>query len=187
MDHQYDGYITIPHNTYDAFRNWTINNGFNVDGYAGNQCWDYLALLWYQYGLTLYTGPEGFAYECWTVSRNANASGPFIQITNYADVKRGDVLVMGPVSGYPAGHIAFADEDYNGTDYMYIVGQHQGESSSAATSFVNRRNWNVGTRFLGAFRNNNWTAPSPTPTETKKKKKFPYPVAWQHWENFKRP
>lgn len=187
MDHQYDGYISIPHASYDQFRNWTMNNGFNADGAYGNQCWDYMAELWYQYGLTLYTGPEQYAYECWTVSRDANARGPFIQVTGYSNVRRGDVIVMGPIPNYPAGHIAFADEDYNGTDYMYIVGQHQGESSSAATSFVNRKNWEVGPRFLGVFRNTEWQAPTPPTEEGKKKKKFPYPVAWNHWENFKHP
>ena len=40
---QIDGYISIPHDSYDQFKQATLGNGYNVDGYYGNQCWDYLA------------------------------------------------------------------------------------------------------------------------------------------------
>ena len=184
MNHQYDGWISIPHSTYDIWKSATEYNGYNADGYAGNQCWDFCAELWYQYGLTLYTGPNGYAYECWTVSKNANARTPFFAVEGIENIKRGDCIVLSPITSYPAGHIAFADEDYNGTNWLNILGQHQGESDSAATSFVNVTNFEIGSRFLGIFRNSEWQVTPPA--EETKKKKFPYPVAWQHWPNFKR-
>lgn len=184
---QIDGYVSIPHTSYNIWKQSTLGNGYNADGYYGNQCWDYLAELWHQYGLTLYTGPQGIAYECWTVSKNQNAREPFTAVEGIENIKRGDVIVLSGIASLPSGHIAIADEDYNGSDYLNILGQHQGEASSAVDSFVNVRNFEIGSRFLGIFRNSNWAGSSPTPTETKTKKKFPYPVAWQHWENFKRP
>lgn len=188
MNHQYDGYISIPHDSYDQFKQATLGNGYNVDGYYGNQCWDYLAELWHQYGLTLYTGSRGYAYECWTVSKNRNAVTPFIAVEGIANIRRGDVIVLSGIPSLPAGHIAFADEDYNGSNYLNILGQHQGEASSAVDSFVNVRNFEIGSRFLGIFRNTSWRSqPEPEPEEDKKKRKFPYPVAWHHWQNFKRP
>lgn len=184
---QVDGYVDIPHTSYDVFKAATLGNGYNVDGYAGNQCWDYCAELWHQYGLTLYTGPQGIASECWTYSKARNAVTPFIAVEGISNIKRGDVIVLSGIASLPAGHIALADEDYNGSEYLNILGQHQGEASSAVDSFVNVRNFQIGNRFLGIFRNTEWQAPTPPIEETKKKKKFPYPVAWNHWENFKHP
>ena len=65
---QYNGYVTEPHATYQDWRDATLGNGYNVDGMYGNQCWDFCALLWWQYGLTLYTKPGGgTAQDCWNV------------------------------------------------------------------------------------------------------------------------
>lgn len=186
MQEQVNGYVLIPHSSYGEWKLNTLNKGYNADGAYGNQCWDYLAELWYQYGLTLYTGPEGYAYECWTVSRSRNAVGPFTAIEGISNIKRGDIIVLSGISSLPAGHIAIADQDYQGGNYLQILGQHQGESQSAYTSYVNVRNFEIGSRFLGIFRNTEWVV-TPPPVEDKKKKKFPYPVAWHHWQNFKRP
>lgn len=179
---QFNGYVKVAHATYQQFRDATLGNGYNVDQAYGNQCWDFCALLWWQYGLTLHTGPKSWASECWTVSRTLNAVPPFTQVTSVSDIKRGDCVVFKGTSNYPTGHIAFADEDYrDGMTRMNFLGQNQGQGSLKPSNIANISLAN----FIGAFRNSNWASPKPTP-ENDKKHKFPWTVAWQHWDNFKR-
>ena len=88
----YFGPTIVPHATYDEFRNAVLGNGYDMDGSYGPQCWDGADLIWYQYGLTLYTGPQGYAVECWTVSRSRNAVYPFTDIyTGPQGIRRGDI------------------------------------------------------------------------------------------------
>ena len=179
---QFNGYVKVAHATYQDFRDATLGNGYNVDKAYGNQCWDFCALLWWQYGLTLHTGPRSWASECWTVSRSLNAVPPFTQVTSVSEIKRGDCVVFKGTSNYPTGHIAFADEDYKeGMTRMNFLGQNQGQGSLKPSNIANISLAN----FIGAFRNSNWSTPKPTP-KNDKKHKFPWSVAWQHWDNFKR-
>ena len=182
---QYTGYVTEPHATYQDWRDATLGNGYNVDGMYGNQCWDFCALLWWQYGLTLYTKPGGgTAQDCWNVSRARNSVPPFISIYNKTEIKRGDVVVFAASSGQGTGHIAFADEDYNGTNYMRFLGQNQGQGSNNPSNIAT-----LGiSSFLGAFRNTQWdeTPPTPPPTPgSEKRHRFPWPIAWENWPGFK--
>ena len=178
---QYNGYRQVPHSSYSEWRTATIGNGYNVDYAYGNQCWDYCALLYFQYGLPLITKPGGgVASDCWTVSRQINSRGPFISLEGVSNIKRGDMLVW---SG-GTGHIAFADEDYNGTNYIRCVGQNQGQGSSGP---VNSTTLTLN-NFLGIFRNTEWQDLPPTPpppASEEKKRKFPWVIAWNHWDNFK--
>lgn len=179
---QFNGYVKVAHATYQQFRDATLGNGYNVDKAYGNQCWDFCALLWWQYGLTLHTGPKGWASECWTVSRSLNAVPPFTQVTSISDIKRGDCVVFKGTSNYPTGHIAFADEDYkDGMTRMNFLGQNQGQGSLKPSNIANISLAN----FIGAFRNSNWATSKPS-TKDEKKHKFPWSIAWQHWDNFKR-
>lgn len=179
---QFNGYVKVAHATYQQFRDATLGNGYNVDRTYGNQCWDFCALLWWQYGLTLHTGPKGWAMECWTVSRTLNAVPPFTQVNSVSEIKRGDCVVFKGTSNYPTGHIAFADEDYReGMTRMNFLGQNQGQGSLKPSNIANISLAN----FIGAFRNSNWATPNPKP-ENDKKHKFPWAVAWRHWDNFKR-
>lgn len=185
---QYNGYLYVPHSTFAEWEAATYHNGYNVDGYAGNQCWDYCALLWWQYGLRLITKPggNGKAIQCWTISRNQNAQPPFIAVEGVQNIKKGDVLVFypdGTVSS-TTGHICFAYENYDtreNASKIKCLGQNQG------SKWVNIVNVKL-SAFAGIFRNTNWdSTPSPTPSPGgQKKAKFPWPVAWQHWSNFKR-
>ena len=50
---QVNGYVPVAHGSYNQWRAATLGNGYNVDFRYGNQCWDYCALLYWQYGLTL--------------------------------------------------------------------------------------------------------------------------------------
>lgn len=185
---QYNRYVSVPHASYDQFKNATLGNGYNVNNDSWqNQCWDYIALLYYQYGLSLYTGTGGYAKTCWTQKKAQNSQPPFIAVNGITSIKRGDVVVLDAIPGHNAGHIALADENYRGM-YINLLGQNQGKGQNypvyVATNFY------IGTRFLGIFRNTEWQNVPPEPPTPSGKNKFdrgfPWPVAWQHWNNFKR-
>lgn len=158
------GYVDVPHSTYEEWKQNTINNGYDVDGYWGCQCWDFASLFWrnvgYAAGYPL-TGPNHSAYECWTVSREANQGSEFDLIYNKEEIKIGDVIVFG---GGANGHIAFANEDYGGTDSMECLGQNQGGGTpgpgggtSVSLNILNLSG------FLGAFRYKGWESTPPQP------------------------
>lgn len=181
---QYNRYVEVPHSSYDEWRSHTIGNGYNVDGIYGNQCWDYCALLWWQYGLTLVTKPNGGgAADCWNISRYINARGPFTSLTGIENVKRGDILVWNRGRYHSAGHIAFADEDYNPNhDYIMCLGQNQGMGAYYVAYVAKVYN----NDFLGIFRNTEWeSSPEPPTPAVIRTSKFPWPIAWHNWENFK--
>ena len=177
MAFQQNGYAFVAQSiTYDEWRGYLLTHGVNVDFSYGNQCWDSCALLWYQYGLRLQTG-NGNAYGCWALMKDQNARPPFIQITRKEDIKRGDCVVFNRVGSYSTGHIAFADQNYNGTNSLLCLGQNQGQGISSGTP-SNIASMNLA-NFLGAFRNTKWKQdpdpepepPSPTQVKTKR---FPW-------------
>lgn len=170
MAYQTNGYVHLlasQYNNYDRWRTYCLNHGINVDYYAGNQCFDQPALLYYQYGLYLITRPQGngSAYMCWTISKNANSRPPFTAIEGVENIKRGDILVFNKSSWSSNGHICFADADYSQRVYergawrLPCLGQNQGQGTSAGTP-SNIVNQNL-TSFLGIFRNSEWQAPLP--------------------------
>lgn len=172
--------------SYDRFRATTIGRGFDIDGRYGYQCWDFGAMLW---GLTghytypyLSTGGTGYAYGCWTAARDLNAGTTFDLIYNIGDVKRGDMVIWdrGRYTGDVSGHNGFADEDYNGSGYIMVLGQNQ-ENPSATVGHVATVDRMSINKFLGAFRYKAWgggpgpgPGPGPTPTGKASKKKFPW-------------
>lgn len=183
---QYNHYVSVPHGSYDQFKNATIGNGYNVNNDVWqNQCWDYVALLYYQYGLTLYTGTGGYAKTCWTQKKAQNSKPPFIAVNGITSIKRGDVVVLDGYYNHPAGHIALADEDYHG-NYLNLLGQNQGKGKNYPVYVANL---NIALRFLGIFRNTAWqnVPPEPEPSkDSEYKDHFPWAVAWKHWNNYKR-
>ena len=126
-------------------------------------------------GGTLYpkTGPGQEAEECWTVSRTENAGNSFTLIYNLSDVKRGDVIVIGDSAISSTGHIAFADENYNGTNYMNLLGQNQVNPNLTTGHIPTVTNLDV-SAFLGAFRLNAWTPPVPPTPVGRRATKFPW-------------
>ena len=186
-----NGYVTIPHDTYLAWKTAVNGNGYNADGYYGCQCWDLTAEFWYNVGFPQgypHTGPNHYAEECWDVSRYANASYNgttyFDLITSINDVKQGDVIVWNGTTAYPTGHIAFADEDYDGSGYIAVLGQNQGTGGTPPPVFpqdggstANVKRLSV-SNFAGAFRYVDWqhTPPTPAPTvrSMPKQKRFPW-------------
>lgn len=176
---QYNGYVNVPHGSYDEWRAATLGNGYNVDYSYGNQCWDYCALLYWQYGLTLITkAGGGGACDCWNISRAANSRPPFESIVGVQNIKRGDILVFDANPWSSAGHICFADEDYKAGGINTV--EQNGLNPSAPVS-IGHTNYSY---FLGIFRNTEWSsAPVPPTPEKKKKRKFPWAVALHHWYN----
>ena len=176
--------LATQYDTYDHWRIYALTHGVNVDFNYGNQCWDICCLLWLQYGLWLYTGPNGYAYECYAVSRDRNAVLPFSKVERKKDIKKGDCLVFFPSGLNFTGHICFADEDYKNTDMMNCLGQNQGQGISWGTpSNIARLNLRY---FMGGFRNANWAvAPPPTPV-LKKKGGFPWELYAQKFRNGQR-
>jgi hypothetical protein len=189
---QYNGYVALAHQTYNQWRNATLGNGYNVDFQFGDQCWDYCALLYWQYGLTLITkAGGGVAADCWNYSRQANSRRPFISITGKENIRRGDILVWNKSSSSSTGHIAFADENYRTSgnkNRIWTLGQ--APTMHGLYGGVHRDELSLN-NFLGIFRNTLWDSepgpepPTPTPTSESKKRKFPWAVAWNHWSNFK--
>lgn len=169
------GYVDLPHSSYSEWKSVTIGNEYDLDGSYGCQCWDYASLFWRNVGFGVgypLTG-NGYAYGCWTLERNNNTGDEFDLIYNLSDVKVGDIVVLdqGRYPGDVAGHIAFADEDYNGTNTMYLLGQNQEHPSATLGYKVTLTVMNV-SKFLGAFRYKGWSTP-PTPTGLTKKH-FPW-------------
>ena len=186
--------FNVPHSTYIEFRTAVNGNGYNMDGLYGFQCWDGVDLLYEQddVGQYLYTGAPfgglGYAKECWTypAARQRNGSGHFIPITDKTEIKQGDIIVFDTYSGWygTAGHIGFADEDYNGTDIILLLSQNFGTGSNPTTG----KPFNIlpaypGVAFLGAFRYVPWNPPIPPTPTSEKKRHFPFPVAWKYWWN----
>lgn len=178
---QYNRYVQVPHGSYNQWRNATLSNGYNVDYYAsggwGNQCWDYCALCYWQYGLTLITkAGGGTAYDCWAVSRWANTKPPFISLTGVQNIKRGDIIITkSPRSR--TGHICFADENYRTSGdrtRLWCVGQNQRGSSALP---VTRDEISIA-YFVGLFRNTFWSGAEPEPEPT------PTPEGWYNKDKY---
>lgn len=172
--------ISISTSSYDAFRADALsraaqNLGYDVDGYYGYQCWDLAAELWQNIGFGggyPQTGPNHYASECWTNSKDANKGSVFDLIYNIDELKRGDVIVIDASAVSSTGHIAFCDEDYNGTTRMNLLGQNQVNPSAVYGHIPTVTNLSIAT-FLGAFRYHEWEQPIP-PTPTPSKKHFPW-------------
>ena len=166
----------------DALARALLNQGYDVDGSFGYQCWDLAAELWMNTpefsgsGLYPQTGPNMYAEECWTVSRTINAGTSFDLIYNITDLKRGDVIVLGPSPISETGHIAFCDEPYNGTTTMDLLGQNQVNPNPYTGHIPTVTTLSI-SAFLGAFRFKAWNTTPPTHLlEIKKGQRFPWVI-----------
>lgn len=174
----YYTYVSVPHRTYDEFRDGIMDNGYEVDAVAGCQCVDIAKLLNWNFGWTSpywSTGGTGYAYGGWTVqaAREFNTGTECTLVNNLADVKRGDLIVLDASPLNEAGHVTLADEDYDGSGYLWCVGQNQGGTPLPIGGTVVTRNHLGMDRFLGGFRYNTWQQPVP-PHPTIQRKKFPW-------------
>lgn len=188
----YNGYVTIPHTTYDQWRSVTLNNGYDFDQTYGCQCYDLAVEFWYNVGFpqwsiltpTVYpiiTNSE--AYTMWD-NRIANASYNVIDyfdlITDVNDIKRGDVMVFNYTQSNPYGHVGFADIDYSNWtpdptqpyEFPILSQNNGGDPVPAGGSTVNVHGYDI-RLFLGAFRYKEWETTPPTPS-LRKSSKFPF-------------
>lgn len=176
--------LPIDITSYESFRTDALDRaaqglGYDVDGAYGYQCWDLAAELWMNIpefsGGILYpqTGPNLYASECWTISRDVNAGMSFDLIWHLEDVKRGDCIVIDSSPISTTGHIAFADQDYNNSNMMDLLGQNQVNPDPVYGHIPTVTNVDVGSYFLGAFRYKAWETTPPTPTSSRRKK-FPW-------------
>ena len=175
--------ISIDIASYNGFRADALSRagqglGYDVDGSYGYQCWDLAAELWMNTpefsnsGLWPHTGPNLYVEECWTVSRVENAGNSFTLITSISDLKRGDILVLGPSAISSTGHIAFCDEDYSGST-MNLLGQNQVNPNLTTGHIPTVTSVDI-SAFLGAFRYNAWVQPvPPTPGVVSRKNRLP--------------
>ena len=185
--------VEVNISSYENFKNVTMGNGYDIDSSEGFQCGDYGALLWgnigryghsgvpYNYPY-LSTANTGYAYGIW-LARTENAGSEFDLIYNLSDVKKGDMIILdrGRFTGDVSGHNAFADEDYNGSNTMWLVGQNQENPSATLGHVVTRDQMSVA-KFLGAFRFKQWSNPTP-PHYATRQNKFPFYLYAERWRN----
>lgn len=162
---KYTGYVTIPTTSYSTWKTAVINNGYDVDGSYGCQCWDLAAEFWWNVGF-----PQGYptlagtgsAYGAWD-DRVQNAGDKFDLIYSKTQIKKGDVIVYNQSQYTQFGHIGFADEDYNGTDNINILSENNGGTPDPdGGAYTNVANYSLAT-FRGAFRYKAWHETPPTP------------------------
>lgn len=169
-----EGYSDIAHSTYAEWKVNTLGRAFDLDGSYGCQCWDYASLFWRNVGFPAgypQTG-NGYAYGCWTLRRDVNAGDKFDLIYDKTQIQEGDIIVMDGTSENPAGHITFANENYNGTNTISCMGQNQGGAPDpSGGTAVTINNLGLGD-FLGAFRYKAWHTTPPTPTTSRSKFKW---------------
>lgn len=168
------GYTPLPHSNYEEWKSATLGLEIDVDASFGCQCWDYASEFWWNVGFPkLYpqTGPNLAAYECWTDSRIENAGNKFDLVYNLQDVKIGDVVVLNHSASATAGHIAFANQDYQNSNMMELLGQNQPARPEGTA--VNIRVMNV-SNFLGAFRYKDWNGSIPPSPSSVSKSNFPW-------------
>lgn len=174
----YSGYVVVPTDSFESFKSAVNGNSYDVDGVAGCQCVDLSKLINWNLGFPspyYDTGGTGYAWGGWTVpsARNFNAGSEYTLVTSVQDIKKGDMIVMDATSSNPAGHVTFANEDYNGTSSLSCLGQNQGgDPAPGGGTTVNIANLGLG-QFLGAFRLKKWQ-PGPGPTPATTQKRFPW-------------
>lgn len=159
--------FTIDISSYDTFRKATFGKAFDIDNYAGAQCFDAADLLWRNIRPEPWDGnrlrsSNGGASGAWigTIggkpAKEHNARDDFKLIPDVTKVKRGDVIVFGEKLG-SFGHIGFADEDYSKSKtkiatFSQNQGGTDGKGQAAAFSV---KSYSV-SALIGAFRYKAW-------------------------------
>lgn len=172
----YNGYVTLPTGSYDAWKYAVNGNSYDADPMygAGCQCWDLVSEFYYNIGFPMYyptLAGTGSAYGAWN-DREQNAGDAFQIIYNKESIKKGDIIIYNHFPANPYGHMGFADEDYNGSNNLNILSQNNGGNPDpSGGTDTNVANYDL-QYFLGAFRYKAWH-PSPPPS-TREKHKFPF-------------
>lgn len=182
------GYIQVPHGSYAEWKSATDGNAYNVDFTYGCQCWDLVALFWFNIGF-----PQGYpvlsnslAYTMWNnreQNKAYNGVEYFDLIYDVINIKQGDILVFNYTNSNPYGHTGFADIDYSAwtpdPSQMYefpILSENNGGTPDpAGGAYTNVHGYDI-RLFLGAFRYKNWTPSPPFPgsSSLKRRNRFPW-------------
>lgn len=167
-------YPEVPINSYQAFANYVLGKGFDTDGYYGYQCADLIDLLYIKLGRRLSLGGGLYVYMAWTIltAREANGAPPFSLVYNKSDIQTGDIVVLNRnrFIGDNSGHIAYANQNYNGTDLLSMLGQNQVDPNPDYGHVATINDINISS-FLGAFRYSGWNGSTPIDP--------PGPLPWQ--------
>lgn len=182
---KYTGYVDVAHASYAEWKNATLNNGYDIDGSYGCQCWDFASLFWRNVGF-----PAGYpritqssAYTMWAL-RNENiiynGTQYFDLIYNLTDIKQGDIIVYNYTPANPYGHVGFADLDYASWtpdpsqpyEFPILSENNGGAPDPDGGAYVNVHGYDI-RLFLGAFRYRGWQQPAP-PTPITERSKFPF-------------
>lgn len=155
-------YIYAPTETFITFKDYTLGNCYNVDGYYGSQCWDLASVYWMNYtedGRFLSTCGTGAAKGAWNC-KEQNAGTEFELIYNASEIQAGDWVIFG--SG-KYGHVGMALGS-NNNGYVSLLGTNQGglacEGGGSATNIIN-----ISLKsFIGAFRPKSYIKLEPDPT-----------------------
>lgn len=157
-------YIYAPTDTFDNFKNYTYGKCWDLDGYAGAQCWDLVSLHSMNYTKdkrvfsTCGTGAARGMWDC----KEQNAGTEYDLVYSVYDTKVGDIAVF---NGGTWGHTChIAGPVKNG--YVACYGQNQGGSScSGGGAAANIINISI-SGFRGAFHPKTYKDPEPQPTPT---------------------
>lgn len=109
--------------SYQDFKNTHLGNGYDIDGWYGDQCWDGFAEYCRYLGYPVINCTDsGYAQDLWT-QRHSNG------ILNYFDevevMQPGDVAIFDVTPSTPYSHVAIFDSDA-GNGYGNFLGQNQG-------------------------------------------------------------
>lgn len=109
--------------SYQDFKNTHLGNGYDIDGWFGDQCWDGFAEYCKYLGYPVINCTDsGYAQDLWT-QRHSNG------ILNYFDevevMQPGDVAIFDVTPSTPYSHVAIFDSDA-GNGYGNFLGQNQG-------------------------------------------------------------
>lgn len=109
--------------SYQDFKNTHLGNGYDIDSWFGDQCWDGFAEYCNYLGVPVVNCTDsGYAQDLWT-QRHSNG------ILNYFDevevMQPGDVAIFAVTPSTPYSHVAIFDSDA-GNGYGNFLGQNQG-------------------------------------------------------------
>ena len=154
-------FVYAPTETYEAFKNYTIGKCWNIDGYAGSQCWDLVSLHSMNYTKdkrVFSTCGTGAARGMWSC-KEQNAGTEYDLVYDVYKTRVGDIGVW---NGGTYGHTCIiAGPVTNG--YVACYGQNQGGSACpGGGGAANIINLSIN-GFLGAFHPKTYVDPEPTP------------------------
>ena len=120
-------FIYAPTDTFENFKNYTIGRCWNIDGFAGSQCWDLVSLHSMNYTKdkrVFSTCGSGAARGMWDC-KEQNAGTEYDLVYDVYKTHVGDIAVF---NGGAYGHTCFiAGPVVNG--YVACYGQNQGGSA----------------------------------------------------------